>query len=556
MASSTNNFKAGDDWRKAKELEEARKAGLAPAELDEDGNEINPHIPQYMASAPWYLNNNHPGLKHQRNWNAKEAGTKAWYDRGAKVFQADKFRKGACPNCGSMTHKQKDCLERPRNKGAKWTGVDIAADDKIQTLDLDFEGKRDRWNGYDSAEYAKVMDRYEKVEDIKVELQKERELEKKFRKQQKTIKSGERNEDEDEDDDEEDDEEDDEKMKDTDQAEFGKVAKRVRTAGGGASGTVRNLRIREDTAKYLLNLDPSSAHYDPKTRSMREDPTPHIPASEKFFAGDNFVRHSGDTVDFYRLNKHAWEAHEKGQDIHLQAAPSQAQYLAASFKVKKQQLKEKSKTSVLEKYGDASNPEASMVDQSLLLGQTESYVEYDRAGRLIKGDAPTMAKSKYPEDEHINNHTAVWGSWWSNGCWGFACCRSAVKNSYCTGAAGIAAAEESGSLMAANVAQKQANKDEDDKAKSLLAIEPRKVQWGTDVPEGIQLDKEKLAEAIRKEEEREKGGEETNERKRGYNVTYTSEVTEEEMEAYRLKKKRGEDPMAELGGGTAGYDMV
>lgn len=30
--------------------------------------------------------------------------------------------------------------------------------------------------------------------------------------------------------------------------------------------------IREDTAKYLRNLDPKSAYYDPKTRSMREDP--------------------------------------------------------------------------------------------------------------------------------------------------------------------------------------------------------------------------------------------------------------------------------------------
>lgn len=37
---------------------------------------------------------------------------------------------------------------------------------------------------------------------------------------------------------------------------------------------MRNLRIREDTAKYLRNLDPNSAYYDPKTRSMRDNPNP------------------------------------------------------------------------------------------------------------------------------------------------------------------------------------------------------------------------------------------------------------------------------------------
>lgn len=49
------NRATGDDYRRQKELDEARKAGLAPAALDEDGKEINPHIPEYMTSAPWYL---------------------------------------------------------------------------------------------------------------------------------------------------------------------------------------------------------------------------------------------------------------------------------------------------------------------------------------------------------------------------------------------------------------------------------------------------------------------------------------------------------------------
>lgn len=29
---------------------------------------------------------------------------------------------------------------------------------------------------------------------------------------------------------------------------------------------------REDTAKYLYNLDPNGPYYDPKSRSMRENP--------------------------------------------------------------------------------------------------------------------------------------------------------------------------------------------------------------------------------------------------------------------------------------------
>jgi hypothetical protein len=48
------------------------------------------------------------------------------------------------------------------------------------------------------------------------------------------------------------------------------------------------LRIREDTAKYLLNLDVDSAHYDPKTRSMREDPLPDADPNEKFYGVSAF----------------------------------------------------------------------------------------------------------------------------------------------------------------------------------------------------------------------------------------------------------------------------
>ena len=39
---------------------------------------------------------------------------------------------------------------------------------------------------------------------------------------------------------------------------------------------------------------------------------------------------------------------------------------------------------------------------------------------------------------YINNHTGVFGSYYSRvrGLWGYSCCHSLMKNSYCTGAAG------------------------------------------------------------------------------------------------------------------------
>lgn len=55
---------------------------------------------------------------------------------------------GACENCGAMGHKKKECLERPRKVGARYSNRDIAPDDLQQpNLNMNFDGKRDRWNG-------------------------------------------------------------------------------------------------------------------------------------------------------------------------------------------------------------------------------------------------------------------------------------------------------------------------------------------------------------------------------------------------------------------------
>ena len=144
-----------------------------------------------MAAAPWYLNQNKPGLKHQKAFNltAEEGGH--WYKRGVKTFQATKFRKGACENCGAMTHKTKDCVERPRKRGASKTGKNIAADELVQDqIALGFDGKRDRYNGFDAADYGRVVDRYEKAEALKAEVAKRRELERAYRKANRDTAGG------------------------------------------------------------------------------------------------------------------------------------------------------------------------------------------------------------------------------------------------------------------------------------------------------------------------------------------------------------------------------
>ena len=63
---------------------------------------------------------------------------------------------------------------------------------------------------------------------------------------------------------------------------------------------VRNLRQREDVAKYLRNLDPTSAHYDGKSRIMKENPNPHLAENDQLFKGDNFVKFSGDALSVMR----------------------------------------------------------------------------------------------------------------------------------------------------------------------------------------------------------------------------------------------------------------
>jgi pre-mRNA-processing factor SLU7 len=92
---------------------------------------------------------------------------------------------------------------------------------------------------------------------------------------------------------------------------------------------------------------------------------------------------------------------------------------------------------------------------SSVLGST-TCDSFGRSHSLCLLQEKAVPKSKYEEDVFINNHTTVWGSWWHDNKWGYKCCKQTLRNSYCTGLAGIEAAEASNELMRANMARKEA----------------------------------------------------------------------------------------------------
>ncbi|RGB31083.1 pre-mRNA-splicing factor SLU7 [Rhizophagus diaphanus] len=554
---TSSNKLSREDYRRQKDLEAARKAGTAPAEQDEEGKDINPHIPQYIAKAPWYLDTGRPSLKHQRVQEKEEQIINdKWYARGIRAGPAaTKFRKGACENCGAMTHKTKDCMDRPRKTGAKWSGKDIKADEIIQEIELDYDSKRDRWNGYDPSEHAKIYDEYEKIEEARRKM-KASELDKQST-TELVKKTGERTAGEFSSEDEEDDED---KYAERSDMPGQKVNTKTRT-------TIRNLRIREDTAKYLRNLDIDSAYYDPKTRSMRDNPNKEVDESEAYYTGDNFVRYTGDAPKMANLQLFAWQAYDKGTDVHLQANPTQGELLHREYLQKKDKLKDTSKDSILAKYGGEEHLDAP--PKELLLAQTESYVEYSRTGRVIKGQERAKAKSKYEEDVYINNHVSVWGSYWANGQWGYKCCHSFIKNSYCTGLIVMEVINSSNPLASSSIIS-TGNEEVSSVKKTLVELHNENMKKSKsknmdedvnkhlkrkDLGEGeIKLDSKKLKKALENEENRYKlknNEVEIDDRKRPYNSAYMgknnsmeAEVTEEDLEAYRLKKQSHEDPMA------------
>ena len=377
-----------------------------------------------------------------------------------------------------------------------------------------------------------------------------------------------------------------------------RLARQGGVGGAQMKVTARNLRIREDTAKYLRNLDPNSAYYDPKSRSMRDNPYANNAdeggnlqqqqhaAETMGFAGDNFARISGDAVQLAETQLFAWDAEKKVGEgaIHVQADPSRAELMRRKVEKRGEELKDKKRKQVLDRYGGEEYLDAGKQsdqtpeERATRFGVSHAEQEYGRDGRLASATAVGSKHKKrapipckYEEDIYVNSHTAVWGSYFHRGAfkWGYADDHSLIKSSYGTGINGRIANDESNELTYGSGAAGSAMLAS---ARKMLEVIPKgsyiqasndkfkpnaqSKLYGEASDQHKEFDKDKIMAAMKRQEEEEAVAQRSMDKnKRKYNsLSADVDVTEEDMEAYRMRKERGtEDPMANMGDDLLDY---
>lgn len=220
--------------------------------------------------------------------------------------------------------------------------------------------------------------------------------------------------------------------------------------------TVRNLRIREDTAKYLRNLDSTSAYYDPKTRSMRENPYSHTGKDPKslLYAGDNFERYSGDVKKVTELKEFSWEAttspdnpdSSKFKISNPFSNPTQAAVIIEDLKKSAADKPNPVRDSLLSRYGGTEHLFAPVPKELLSGASSEQLINYSSTGEVLESNSQVSLPirirmvSRYIENKIYSNHSSVYGSFYDieSHTWGYSCCRSTgLINSYCGGKAAI-----------------------------------------------------------------------------------------------------------------------
>ena len=639
MSTPSHVTESVSDRKAARELAEARASGAVAPAVDINTNKIiNPHNPEFITKRPWYLGNNDqgPSLDHQaldpdtggdkaflslksadailkeERRKEKERRKKQQFEEGMWV-EALKGNKGAYKICQIVKLGKKDTLfdlkyedgsiERkvkfkPKSRKGMFKPRIRMTKSGTRSLKIDadkfgkeaYDAKRDKYFGYDADSHTKKV---EKVFEEREQLRRKLREEAKQKMQEEQAKNGTADDsktklsdvDSDVDSDVEgsDDDSGDEFAQKEEKLFTTRLARQGGVGGAQMKVTARNLRIREDTAKYLRNLDTNSAYYDPKSRSMRDNPNPETAPEELQFAGDNFARISGDAVNLAETQLFAWDAADKGvSELHPQANPSQAELMKKKFKTKSEEIQLQKKKKVLAKYGgqeylDGSGGLAGALEEKKTPGAQASTVEerkirfgvsmvaeeYSRDGRVIKGTKSkkmVAQKSKYEEDIFTNGHSTVWGSFFHIGAWnwGYSDDHSLIKSSYCTGLVGRKANDEAnemryGTGLAGSAALAQARgmlkassaAGSSSKNNAMDPPSSRSKMYG-EADQKAELDKNKVKAALEKLDREEKDANKSNSKRKYNSMNAETEVTEEEMEAYRMRKGNRSDPMDKI----------
>tara|TARA_B110000208_G_scaffold191604_1_gene259084 strand:+ start:171 stop:2180 length:2010 start_codon:yes stop_codon:yes gene_type:complete len=601
MAEASSTTLSRDDKRKQREIDEARKAGTLPPEVDvESGKLINPHNPEFITKRPWYLGDTGgPSLNHQqrtdgivetltvRQTDAIAAAARSFNRASASgtarptvgQWVEAKFRSKAPHVPGRITkvrangscditfeNGKKESSVARRN--IRFTGQGMRVHiDKVGKLGWD--ASRDRWIGYDNTEHKRVVERYEAADAERRRKRVARQdaeararaagegptaTKKRRRGRDDDDDSDDDGSDSDSDSDDSDDDDDDDSDDEVDDLREGEDVDGFNALGGKVTtkikASVRNLRLREDLPKFLRNLDVNSAYYDPKTRSMRQNPNPDAAPESTTFVGDNYVRHTGDSKSFYESQIFAWEAYARGQGINANADPTAVELMQRQFREKKEKLERDTKQGILDRYGGSEHRKEA--PKGLLTGVTEVERRFDPSGRElgIAGDV-AVAKTKYEEDAWPGNHTSVWGSWFDTATmqWGFACCFSCSRVSYCTGHAGRKAhvlRQHMTQLAAASAAAPPQGEEggggggaeADGEEEERSAHRGQGDMYGERLNPG-ELDPEKLRVAIAAQ----KSGAAMGDPSGGGRQGGGKPPTEEELEAYRMTRLHADDPM-------------
>lgn len=274
------------------------------------GKKENIHIPRYIKNQPWYykdLDGSKNGgdgdekdddyLIHHRQLKKGGAldidnnsepkiglGIKDEF-RTVSIVKKRHVGESRCTNCGSSDHVKRDCLERPRKLPNSFKNDDnIISIRKDSSENSDWDARKDRWFGYTGKEYNDLLKDWErKKKDAKKSKEQDEEL-----------------------------------LWDTDEeVELMKLGLYKDVMGTLKQDDLQNsqlqrasVRLREDRAAYLNDVNSDEIKYDPKSRLYKSEMLGSVDEKSRMFR-----RHlTGEAQELNELNRFSRE-HAKRMGI-------------------------------------------------------------------------------------------------------------------------------------------------------------------------------------------------------------------------------------------------